>query len=169
MTINHTFREHNKLADGLSKRALKLGIGTGHFSEIMDGQVIKDGHFSLFWWLFTFFSSGIVMSYFSIIIDYFGRLSASGHALLCMFIGHIDFPIHCWPELSGMMKKVCIIQTLFYFLICAGGHTTQPYLMDAWVVWGLVFTFWHVTDCCIICLFDSFWISKDGIFSSEKK
>ena len=37
VTINHTFREHNKLADGLSKRALKLGIGTGHFSEIMDG------------------------------------------------------------------------------------------------------------------------------------
>ena len=48
LTINHTFREHNTLADGLSKSALKHEIGTWYFSEIMDGQVINDGQFQLF-------------------------------------------------------------------------------------------------------------------------
>ena len=48
VTINHIFREHNMLADGLSKRALKLEVGTGLFSEILDGQVIEDGHFLFF-------------------------------------------------------------------------------------------------------------------------
>ena len=48
VTFNHIFREHNMLADGLSKRALKLEVGTGHFSETLDGKVIGDGHFTLF-------------------------------------------------------------------------------------------------------------------------
>jgi hypothetical protein len=48
LTINHTFTEHNTLADGLSKSALKHEIGTWYFSEIMDGQVINDGQFQLF-------------------------------------------------------------------------------------------------------------------------
>ena len=48
VTFNHIFREHNMLADGLSKKALKMEVGTGHFSEILDGKVIEDGHFTLF-------------------------------------------------------------------------------------------------------------------------
>ena len=46
--IKHIFREHNSLADGLSKQALKLAMGHGFFSENMDGMVINDGHFVLF-------------------------------------------------------------------------------------------------------------------------
>ena len=55
LRINHIFREHNMLADGLSKKALKLEVGTRHFSETLDGKVIGDGHFSLFLWLFIYF------------------------------------------------------------------------------------------------------------------
>ena len=48
VTFNHIFREHNMLADGLSKKALNLELGKGHFSETMDGKVIGEGHFTLF-------------------------------------------------------------------------------------------------------------------------
>ena len=46
--FKHIFREHNSLADGLSKQALKLDMGHGFFSEYLDGLVIDDGHFILF-------------------------------------------------------------------------------------------------------------------------
>ena len=48
VTFNHIFREHNMLADGLSKKALNLEMGIGYFSETLDGLVIADGHFTLF-------------------------------------------------------------------------------------------------------------------------
>ena len=48
MTFNHIFREHNMLADGLSKKALILEVGKGHFSETLDGKILGDGHFTLF-------------------------------------------------------------------------------------------------------------------------
>ena len=48
VTFNHIFREHNMLADGLSKKALKLEVGSGHFTETLDGKVIEDGQFLLF-------------------------------------------------------------------------------------------------------------------------
>ena len=48
VTFNHIFREHNMLADGLSKKTLNLELGKGHFSESMDRKVIGDGLFSLF-------------------------------------------------------------------------------------------------------------------------
>ena len=48
VTFNHIFREHNMLADGLSKKALNLELGKGHFTETMDGKVIGDGHLTLF-------------------------------------------------------------------------------------------------------------------------
>ena len=40
--------EHNSLADGLSKQALKLDMVYGTFSENLDGMVINHGHFVLF-------------------------------------------------------------------------------------------------------------------------
>ena len=46
--FKHIFREHNSLADGLSKQALKLDMGHGFFTENLDGMVINDGHFVLF-------------------------------------------------------------------------------------------------------------------------
>ena len=46
--FKHTFREHNMLADGLSKQALKLDMGHGSFSEYLDGMVIENGQFVLF-------------------------------------------------------------------------------------------------------------------------
>ena len=46
--FKHIFREHNSLADELSKRALNLEMGYGSFSESMDGLVIEQGHFMLF-------------------------------------------------------------------------------------------------------------------------
>ena len=46
--FKHIFHEHNSMADGLSKQALKLDMGHGFFFENMDGMVITDGHFVLF-------------------------------------------------------------------------------------------------------------------------
>ena len=46
--FKHIFREHNMLADGLSKQALNMDMGSGYFTESLDGMVIKYGHFKLF-------------------------------------------------------------------------------------------------------------------------
>ena len=46
--FKHIFREHNSLADGLSKQALNLEMGYGTFSESLNGLVIEHGHFMLF-------------------------------------------------------------------------------------------------------------------------
>ena len=48
VSFNHIYREHNSLADGLSKQALLLDLGSGHFTETMNGLDIREGHFSLF-------------------------------------------------------------------------------------------------------------------------
>ena len=46
--FKHIYREHNMLADGLSKQAMELDMGFGTFYETLDGMVIKHGHFMLF-------------------------------------------------------------------------------------------------------------------------
>ena len=48
VSFNHIYREHNTLADGLSKKALQLDMGIGYYTESMDGRVIGEGHFTLF-------------------------------------------------------------------------------------------------------------------------
>ena len=48
VTFNHIYREHNSLADSLSKLTLNMEVGSGHFTESLDGQIIEEGHFSLF-------------------------------------------------------------------------------------------------------------------------
>ena len=44
----HIYREHNMLADSLSKKAVNLNIGLALFTEYLDGKAIEDGHYSLF-------------------------------------------------------------------------------------------------------------------------
>ena len=46
--FKHTFREHNKLADELSKQTRNLDMGYGSFSETLDGLVINHGQYVLF-------------------------------------------------------------------------------------------------------------------------
>ena len=46
--FKHTFREHNSLADELSKNTLRLDMGSVTFSETMDGLVINQGSLDLF-------------------------------------------------------------------------------------------------------------------------
>ena len=46
--FKHIYREHNMLADGLSKQALNLDMGYGTFFESLDGMVIDHGQFVLF-------------------------------------------------------------------------------------------------------------------------
>ena len=48
VTFDHIFREHNKLADSLSKKALNLEMGKGYFTETWDDMVIGEGYFTLF-------------------------------------------------------------------------------------------------------------------------
>ena len=46
--FKHIYREHNSQVDGLSKQALKMEMGSGFFSESLDGMVIDHGQFMLF-------------------------------------------------------------------------------------------------------------------------
>ena len=46
--FKHTYREHNSLADELSKKSLQLDMGLVSFSEVMDGLVINQGNLDLF-------------------------------------------------------------------------------------------------------------------------
>ena len=46
--FKHVFREHNSLADGLSKKALNLDLVHGYFSKFLDGKAINEGHLVLF-------------------------------------------------------------------------------------------------------------------------
>ena len=46
--FKHIYREHNSMADGLSKQALKLDMGSRIFSESLEGLIIDQGQFMLF-------------------------------------------------------------------------------------------------------------------------
>ena len=46
--FKHTYREHNMLADALSKLGLKLDMGVVSFSESMDGMIVNQGNLYLF-------------------------------------------------------------------------------------------------------------------------
>ena len=46
--FKHIYREHNSMADGLSKQALKLDMGSGIFSKSLEGMIIDHGQFMLF-------------------------------------------------------------------------------------------------------------------------
>ena len=46
--FKHTYREHNTLADALSKLGLKLDMGVVTFSESMDGMIVNQGNLYLF-------------------------------------------------------------------------------------------------------------------------
>ena len=48
VTIKHIYREHNQQVDGLSKQALLLDPGLGHFTETLDGVIIDHGNYKLF-------------------------------------------------------------------------------------------------------------------------
>ena len=44
----HIFREHNVMADSLSKEAVNMDMGSALFTKHMDGMVINYGHYMLF-------------------------------------------------------------------------------------------------------------------------
>ena len=46
--FKHTFREHNTLADELSKKALHLDMGFVSLSETLEDLVINQGSLDLF-------------------------------------------------------------------------------------------------------------------------
>ena len=48
MIFKHTYREHNSLADALSKKGLNLDMGAVAFSEYMDGLIVNQGNLYLF-------------------------------------------------------------------------------------------------------------------------
>ena len=48
LSFSHTYREHNQLADRLSKSALSLALGCGDFPEFLDGLLASSDTFHLF-------------------------------------------------------------------------------------------------------------------------
>ena len=46
--FKHTYREHNTLADALSKQGLNLDMGVVSFLETMDGLIVNQGNLNLF-------------------------------------------------------------------------------------------------------------------------
>ena len=49
LSFCHIFREHNQLADRLSKSTLSLAPGCGKYSEFIDGLLASHDTFHLFW------------------------------------------------------------------------------------------------------------------------
>ena len=48
MIFKHIYREHNSLADVLSKQGLNLDMGVVSFSEHLDGLIVNQGSLNLF-------------------------------------------------------------------------------------------------------------------------
>lgn len=48
LSLSHIYREHNRIADGLSKTALTLSPGIGCFSEFIDDLLVTSDSFQLF-------------------------------------------------------------------------------------------------------------------------
>ena len=48
MIFKHTYREHNSLANALSKLGLKLDMGVVTFSESLDGMIVNQGNLIFF-------------------------------------------------------------------------------------------------------------------------
>ena len=48
LIMNHIYREHNMIADSLSKFALSLDAGHGKFQEFCDDKIADQGDFRLF-------------------------------------------------------------------------------------------------------------------------
>ena len=46
--FKHTYREHNTLADALSKQGMNLDMGVVTFTESMDGLIVNQGILNLF-------------------------------------------------------------------------------------------------------------------------
>ena len=46
--MKHIYREHNQMADSLSKKALSLESGYGNCMESVNGMIIDHGNFQLF-------------------------------------------------------------------------------------------------------------------------
>ena len=48
LIMNHIYREHNMIADSLSKSSLSLDAGHGKFQEFCDDKIADQGDFRLF-------------------------------------------------------------------------------------------------------------------------
>ena len=48
MIFKHTYREHNMVADALSKQGMNLEMGVVTFSETMDDLIVNHGNLNLF-------------------------------------------------------------------------------------------------------------------------
>ena len=48
LNLNHIYREHNQIANSLSKTALSLDSGFGNFQEFWDDKITDHGNFQLF-------------------------------------------------------------------------------------------------------------------------
>ena len=48
MIFKHIYREHNTLADALSKQGLNLDMGVVSFAEHLDGLIVNQGSLNLF-------------------------------------------------------------------------------------------------------------------------
>ena len=126
VTFNHIYRELNMLADDLSKKALKIEMGSGYYSKYLDGLVIGDGHFSLFWWLFSLLLYSIWlydMFYFSFTACFWRIFSWQKCIPGMICLKDTSNWRNYWPELSGMMKKSVIEQTLIYLFCWLVGYS----------------------------------------------
>ena len=48
LSVTHIYREHNRLADRLSKDALTFPQGKGSFMEFIENQLVSQEHFQLY-------------------------------------------------------------------------------------------------------------------------
>ena len=174
LSFNHTYREHNQLADRLSKKDQSLALGCGSFSEFIDGNFVMTDTFQLFWaWCGSFaptFSSTFFMVFIVYLERAFSDLSFYTSCILDMY----DCLVRSWncetscikvfERPSVYMRDVLLLSPLLTQLLrlflaaCMNQHTLYVFARKCP-------TSWDVSQMS----FDSSMNNKVRLFSSEKK
>ena len=113
VTIQHVYREHNQLANGLSKKTLSLFTGYGNLLEFENDMIIDHGNFKLFKAVLCWISVLFFMHSFMISVVYVAQLTQKRPFGLLVMLRNYLF---LWSQLNmlycstltcftGMMKK----------------------------------------------------------------
>ena len=142
------------LADDLSKKALNLDIGTAHYTETFDGEIIGDGYYTLFWLAVHVYSDSTCLSWFVFTFHCLFLMDtqlAAFVSLECMFAGHFwheisDLSIQEWWESLHMIRLCYICCTPLAGMLLGA-------IFVVWLGDGLLHCHYHVH--CLRCLFVS--------------
>ena len=117
LSFDHIYREHNQLADRLSKAALSLAPGMGSYSEFFYGLLTSHSNFKLFW-------VGVGLSF------PFCTLSSCWEMAPLVCCSHA-YHVH---GRYGMAWQI-FLMGIFYYIFDV--HWTPPQHLLCWVLLGM--------------------------------